>query len=147
MGARSILSRLFRSRSGNVVVETAMLAPIAMAMLVVLTDFGRNLYTASALENAAHAGIYYAMHYPGDYGGMAAAVRKAGGVADNAVIASEAYCECPNGVRVACTGTCDSGKVIWLVSVSVTQSFNTIIPYPGVIMPTQLVGSAVLRVR
>ena len=141
------LLRVWRSERGSAAIELVMVAPVLMIMIIGLVDFGRNLYGAASLENAARTGIQYAQIYPGDGAGLVTTVRSAGGVAADADVAWEAYCVCPNGTRINCSLLCGADKPLWLISVAVSQPYQTIIPYPSLILPATINGSAVLRVR
>ena len=148
MRLRDLFHRLVNTERGNAAVELALAAPVLLLMVVGLVDFGRNLYGAASLENAARTGVQYAQLYPGDGAGIVATVRGAGGVAEDATVNWQAYCVCPDGTPSGCSATCSSeAKPLWLISVTVSQPFRTVIPYTELGLPTTINGNAVIRVR
>lgn len=148
MMVRSFWTRLGGTERGSAIVEMALVMPVLVLMIAGLVDFGRNIYSAASLENAARTGVQYAQLYPGDGPGLLATVQGAGGVANDATVTWEAYCVCPNGARTACDVTCsDTTKPMWLIAVSVSQPFRTLLPYSDFILPTAIGGNAVIRVR
>lgn len=150
MSGRGLFAQVRRADHGSAAVELGLAMPVLLLLVVGLVDFGRNLYGAAALENAARTGVQYAQLYPGDSVGLVAAVRGAGGVADDATVNWQAYCVCPDGTPIACTSTstCTGElKPLWLISVSVTQPFRAIIPFAELGLPATINGSAIVRVR
>jgi len=148
MTPHALWARLGRSERGSAIVEMALVMPVLILMVAGLVDFGRNIYSAASLENAARAGVQYAQLYPGDGPGLVATVQGAGGVANDATVTWEAYCVCPNGARTACDVFCsDTSKPMWLIAVAVSQPFRTVLPYSDFILPTAIGGNAVIRVR
>lgn len=141
------LLRVWRSERGSAAIEMVLVAPVLLVMVVGLVDFGRNLYGAASLENAARTGVQYAQLYPGDGTGLVSTVRSAGGVAADASVTWEAYCVCPNGTRIDCSLLCGADKPLWLIAVAVSQPFQTIIPYSELLLPANINGNAVIRVR
>lgn len=142
------MARLRKAVGGNIAVEFAICAPVALVMLAGLFDFGRGVSDAMQLRSAARAGAEYATRFPSDTEGIRQAVILSGSLdAEATAVASVSFCECADGVSVACTGTCASGVVRTFVRVSVSQPFEGILPYPGIVRPENISSEVVLRVR
>ena len=122
--------------------------PFLLVLLAGLFDFGASMMNAMALEAAARTGAQYALTQPSDSAGIAAVVQAASRLdASTLTITSSSFCECPDGTSVACTDNCGAnGAVLRFVTVQVTQPFTSILPFPAFMRPTQLSGTAVLRV-
>ena len=143
------LRRIGRCRSGTAAIETAAMLPLFAVMLAGLFDFGSSVMNAMALEAAARAGAQYALTQPSDTTGIAAVVSAATRLdATTLTITSSNACECPDGSSVDCTsGTCGAGvTLVRFVTIQVTQPFTSLMPYPSFMRPTQLSGTAVVRV-
>lgn len=134
-----------QDRTGSVAVEFALIAPIMVAIFGIAVDLGRVMYDAMSVSAAARAAAEYARAMPDDAAGIQAAALAGGGLSATAVVSVSSFCECPNRAVVACTDTCLDGEVIKFVAVSVSQNFQTIVPYPGLPDPIPLQGQAVLR--
>src|SRR3954449_11084270 len=87
-----------RSRSGNVAVEFALIAPVAILMLVGITDYGMAVYDRMQLSSAVRAGIQYALHHSANPAIIEQVVMSALTIDHAAVTVTAAeVCECPAG--------------------------------------------------
>jgi Flp pilus assembly protein TadG len=148
--ARSFLQRVGSCRSGGAAIETATILPFFILLLAGLFDFGSSVMNAMALEAAARAGAQYALTQPTDAAGISAVIQAATRLdASTLTVTSSNACECPNGTTgIDCsTGTCGAGVIlVRIVTIQVTQPFTSLLPYPAFMRPTQLTGTAVIRV-
>ena len=142
------LATLARCRSGAATIETAAMLPLFALLLAGLFDFGTGVTNAMALYAAARAGAQYALTQPNDSAGIAAVAAAATRLDPASLtITATSMCECPGGGSVGCGETCGPHVLVHrFVSVRVTLPFTTILPYPGFMRPSQLSGTAVLRV-
>ncbi|MCW5731058.1 MAG: pilus assembly protein [Alphaproteobacteria bacterium] len=132
---------------GNVLVEFAFAVPILVTLLIGLVDFGAGVHDMLGLRSAARAGAEFAVARPTDLDGVTAVVLASTDLKQDAVtVTTTNFCECPNGAAVACDGTC-SGVIREYVRVRVSQPFAPILPYGHLVMPDEIVGEAVVRVR
>jgi hypothetical protein len=121
-------------------------------MFLATADFGRVLYTSITLAHAARAGAQYGTQDNGKSGDFAGMTEAAKGEAQDlgpVSITSQRFCKCPGGTTVNCiTGTCGTyGPPQIFVQVTASQTFNTIIPYPGISNMVSLSRAAILRVQ
>ena len=144
------LRRVAGCRSGGAAIETAAMLPVFAVLLAGLFDFGTSVMNAIALQAAARAGAQYALTQPSDTAGISAVVSAATRLdATTLTITSSNACECPNGTSVDCSASSGCGAGVTLlrfVTIRVTQPFTSLLPYPAFMRPTQLSGSAVVRV-
>jgi len=62
--------KVFVPRSGQTLVEFALILPIFLLVAVVVLDLGRAVYYYSTIYNAAREGTRYGIIYPNDVAGM-----------------------------------------------------------------------------
>ena len=97
-------------RSGNAAVEFALIAPVAMLMLVGVTDYGMAVYDRMQLSSAVRAGIQYAMHHSANPATIEQVVMSALTIDHAAVTVTAAQvCECPGGAAAECDEACPDG--------------------------------------
>jgi Flp pilus assembly protein TadG len=86
------------SEQGSSLIETALLIPFLLLLLLGAVDFGRAFYMAIELAGAAQAGATYGVLKPTDIAGMrAAAASDASEISNLRVSNSEYGCECSDG--------------------------------------------------
>lgn len=144
------------ARRGAVAVELALLAPVLAFMLVGAIDFGNYIYQRMQLKNASRAGAQYAIQSssdPFDNAAIDAVVRAASNIDAGASVTSGAFCGCVDGSESApdslgvCSGTCAGGEFPALfVRVTVSDTFSTLFPYPGIPDTLTLQGQTSLQV-
>lgn len=140
------MRRLLRDHSGAAGVEFALTAPILIAVFAIAIDLGRAAYDGMSLASAARAGVQYARARPDDVAGARATALGGGGLSAEAAVETATFCECPSGDKADCTDSCPDGALFTYVSVSVSQPYRPIFPYPGVPSEVLLQKQAVLRV-
>ena len=138
--------------AGVASVELALLAPMLILLFTGVWDFGRALNESARLASAAHAGALYGTQsaaFAGDTDGIVQAVRNDAADTTNALqVVAQQVCQCPSGGEIDCTGSCGAGGAVRLfVQVQVTDSFQTLFPYPFVSNPMTLSKQATWRVN
>src|SRR5438046_1113442 len=93
----SFFRRLFRSESGNAMVELAVALPLLVLTLIGTVDFARIFYTSIELTNAARAGAQWGaadIASASDTAGMEAAATGAVNISGVTAFAAPALCRC-----------------------------------------------------
>lgn len=151
------LGSVFRkARRGAVTVELALLAPVLAFMLVGAIDFGNYIYQKMQLQNASRAGAQFAVQSssdPFDSAAIDAVVRAASALDAGTSVTVGAFCGCDDGTEStptslgACDGSCAGGDFPRLsVRVTVSNTFSTLFPYPGIPDTLTLQGQTSLQV-
>lgn len=147
---RSLRARYeLAQEDGSSLIETALVLPLLILILVVAVDFGRAYWMMIAVNSAAEAGAVYGVQNPGDAAGMVLAAT-ADAVESNALVPVASYgCECSDGSGVTplCTAapTCSS-NVVNYVEVDTTAVYVSLLAFPGVPNSITMNGKARLRV-
>ncbi len=136
---------------GNALVELALILPVVAVLLTGLVDFGFMAYDAMALNVAARAAAGYGIANPSNGAGIQAAALGATSLSPGNLTVTDA-CQCYDGTAVSCSGPCasadqDNGQSRIYLSVTVTEPYHTLLPWPGLSDPTTLTGTAVLPVE
>jgi Flp pilus assembly protein TadG len=129
----------------------ALIVPLLLVMALGVGDFGRVLYWAITLSQAARAGAQYGAQSnakAADSAGIQqAAVNEAQNIGSISV-SSQRVCECTSGVAVSCTTSCGTyGVPRVFVQVTTSSTFQTIAPYPGVPSTVSLSRTAKIRLQ
>ena len=137
-----------RTRSGNAAVEFALIAPVAMLMLVGVTDYGMAVYDRMQLSSAVRAGIQYAMHHSANPATIEQVVMSALTIDHAAVTVTAAQvCECPGGAATDCDGACPDGARRTFIRIDAVQQHDALFDYPGISNPTTLQAQAFVRIQ
>lgn len=140
----------WRDRRGVSAIEFAIIAPVLIAMMVCITDFGLGYYADTQLSSAAQAGAAYAVQKGYDAAGMSTAAQAASRLSNVGVAPSE-FCGCPgaNGVVSAtCTATCSDGlRAGTFAQVTATTDYTPLISYPGLSAVFHLREQATARLQ
>lgn len=119
----TMLGTLLRDKSGGIALETALVSPILVLLLVGFIDFGMALHHKTQLESAARAGMQQALVAPDPASISAAALAMLQDRSDSTVTVVET-CRC-GAASHSCTGTCPDGfQPAKYISVSVSQPFD-----------------------
>lgn len=125
--------------AGQSIVETALIVPILLILLIASFDGSRALLTATVIQSAVLAGAQYGALSPTnatDASGIAGAVR-------TEVVLPQASSTNPS--VTSSTATDAQGET--RVTVSATFTMTALLPYPGLPSTFQITRSAVLQVR
>jgi Flp pilus assembly protein TadG len=143
-----MLGALRRRRDGNSAVEFALAAPVLVMLAIGTFDYGAAVNLSSTLRGAARAGIQYASAHPTDAAGIQHTVLGAlAAKSDDVGIDARTFCEC-SGAGANCGTACPDGSVNQVfMTVTVTQALVPLMPTTAFLLPSQLAGSATLRVR
>ncbi len=142
--------RALGDQSGNVAVEFALVLPFTALMISGLIEFGMAVNNGTSLENGARSGAQFALEQGLDTAGIVATVAGASNLDPATLaVASQEFYECSDswGTEVA-AGT-DCGVDIPLarfIRVTVTQNYSAFFPFLSSMTPTQMAGSATVRV-
>jgi len=142
---------LLRGEHGASLVETAILLPLFMLLLLGAVDYGRAFYLGIEVAGAAHAGAIYGSRNPTDTAGMKAAAQDDAQDVPNLTVATPTSdCECPDGSNytTGCTTnpTCANGlSPVYRLKVTVTGNYTPLIPWPGIPSPISFTSSASMR--
>src|SRR5579862_1763154 len=134
-------------RSGQTVVEMAMLLPLLLLLMVGIIEIGRYAYFDILISNAARAGAQYgaqSLIQAADVAGIRTAAQNDGLAA--MTITSQQECGCNAGAL----GGCPSGGVCPLplvyVKVTATDTYNSLFRYPGIPRSLTLTSTVTMRV-
>ena len=122
------MCRVWRELDGNIAIEIALVAPILLAVLVGVTDYGRAALADMRLKSAIRAGLEYAQIKPDDASTIVAVVKTAAKDPD-LLVTTEFSSQCANGTVAQCTATCADGLTPGgYVSISAQQTFTPLFP-------------------
>lgn len=147
-GLMKIVSACSR-HDGSSILETALVMPVLLVLVMGTVDFGRAYYVAIEVASAAHAGAVYGIQNPTDTAGMEAA-SKLDAPDISALTPVATYgCECSDGSAAvaSCTAppACTYNYVNY-VSVTTTTIYTPLVPYPGIPHSLTLTSTARMRV-
>jgi Flp pilus assembly protein TadG len=141
--------RCLRDKSGVGAIEFAVIAPLLILMLVGMSDLGLGIYANMQVDGAAQYGAQYALVNGYDPSAITSAVKTSTDLSPLTVTPSQfPGCAGSNGVMLQAMsgGVCGDGSNSGtFVRVSVTHSYTTLIPYPG--MPSSFTLSSQSTVR
>jgi Flp pilus assembly protein TadG len=141
-----------RSVRGNISVELALVLPFLLLLVMGAYDFGRGFTEKLRLNNAARAGVQYALAHPqaADNELMNGATQSAQEDAEDGTLAvvPNIYRKCLDDVVVLPTESCSGGEVpMRYIEVDVSKPFELMFDYPMTTGSMTLTGYAELRVR
>jgi Flp pilus assembly protein TadG len=153
---RRRLAGLARAKGGSAVLEFALGAPLLIALLVPVVDFGIAYSEQIRVQNAAQAGAQYAILHLWSSASPAAI--------SNAVLAASTVsmltaspapiqtCGCPSGSAVTlaptCSSTCSDGQLAgYYVTVSAQAPYISVMPYTVLQQPMTLAAQSMVRIR
>jgi Flp pilus assembly protein TadG len=146
------LGRMLRERDGTSAVEFAIVAPFLVALLVPIVDLGMGFYTKMQVQNAAQAGVQYAILR----GWNSSAIQNAETAATTlssitALPAPTQSCNCLSGTSmtaISCSSTCPDGSTPGVyVTVNAQASYSTLVPYPQLDSPVTLKAQSTVRIQ
>lgn len=151
-GRKTKKDRVSRTQRGTAAVEMALALPLFLCLLAGLLEIGFAAREAMQAQNAAEAGVGYAVQNGWNAAAIATAVENA--TTSSQVTADPApalFCGCPGAggvTAVSCNGdTCSDGAVPGeYVRVGASIPHTTIIGYLGLPIPDTLTATAVVRI-
>jgi hypothetical protein len=139
-------------RSGNAAIEFALAAPILFILLIGTAEVGLVMYHAMQVHNSVEAGALYAMTNGFDPPGIAAAVANSTGT--QGIVTTpvpQSFCGCPDAgglLAAPCDSQCaDGGPPGQYVRINAALAHQTILPYPGLPLPTTLTAQSIVRLN
>ena len=148
--ARSILAarrgRIGSQRSGQTVVELALLLPLLLLLMVGVIEIGRYAYFDILVSNAARAGAQYgaqSLIQAADVNGITTAAQNDG--LNTMAITAIQQCGCAAGALGACPSGAVCPQPLTYVKVTATDTYNSLFNYPGI--PRQLTLSSTVTMR
>lgn len=153
------LSKSKGRRRGSVTVELALSVPMLMLMMAGAADFARLFYHAVTLDNASNTGAFYGAQnvvLSADYAGMVLVAKEDAQDLTAVSATPDRFCDCPNKTEVDCfTGKCTGfyggtglyGTPRSYTKVAVEQTFEPLLPWPGIPNPVVVRDTAFMRVR
>jgi Flp pilus assembly protein TadG len=145
---RASLGALKNNR-GNAAVEFGLISAALMLLGLAGADYALAMTKAIDLREAARAGVQYAVRQWNDSAGISTVAKSATKQNPNSLtVNSSTFCQCNDGTSTTCgSGTCSDGTERQFVTVTVSMPNQTIISYPGTVIPTTLTGAATLRIH
>jgi Flp pilus assembly protein TadG len=137
------------SRSGQTVVELAMLLPLLLVLCVGAIEIGRYAYFDILIANAARAGAQYgaqSLIQAADLNGITAAAQNDG--LNGMTVAAIQQCTCPGGTPGACpTGApaCTQQQVY--VQVTTSDTYDSLFGFSWLPVPKQMFLTSTVTMR
>jgi Flp pilus assembly protein TadG len=127
------LLRIADSEQGASLVETAVMVPFLMLILLAVVDFGRIYYLANEVEGAAQAGAVYGAQDITDTTGMTNVAKDNAPDVSGLSVTSSYGCECSDGTHssASCTTpptTC-SVNMVYYATVATSVSYTPLFPW------------------
>jgi Flp pilus assembly protein TadG len=146
----TLLGALCRADDGVGAVEFAIIAPIMVLFCVGIADLGIGVYTKTQVNNAAQYGAEYALLNGFDADAISSAVKNSTSLS-NLNVSPTQTCGCPSStgmVASSCSTTCSDGsKAGSFAQVQVTDTYTTLIPYPGLPASFTLTAQSTARLQ
>ena len=141
---------LSRGEQGSSLLELALLTPVLLLLLLGAVDFGRAYYLTVELAGAADAAALYGSQNPTDTAGMQTTAQDDAPDVPNLSVGTPTYgCECSDGTgySATCSSTpsCPSNNEVYRVNVTVTATYRTLFPWPGIPSSMSFSSSASMR--
>jgi Flp pilus assembly protein TadG len=147
---RSTLLRGLRSGRGNVLVETSMLLPVLVTLLIAAYEIAAAAYTSVEVSNAALAGVQYGAQSAATAGDTKGIQTAASNDAPNITLGTTTVshsCICANGAASTCQPTdCSGSATITILTVKTQATFAPVLHMPGIPSSFTMYGQAVQKV-
>lgn len=136
--------------SGQSLLETALVAPFLVVILLGAAEFGRLAYAAIEVSNAASAGARYGAQNgatASDTSGISNAAANDAGNLSGLSTTSSISCICSDGSSASCTdnSACLTSNIEESVTVNTQVSFSPLIHLPGFPATYTLKGQAIQK--
>jgi Flp pilus assembly protein TadG len=135
--------------AGQALLETALVFPILLALLIGAAEFARVAYAAIEVANAARAGVQYGAQSgftAADTTGIATAASKDAANVTGLVTTSSVACICSNGNASTCLNTdCPNSHKEEILTVNTQATMDPLIHVPGLPRTYTLKGRAIQK--
>jgi TadE-like protein len=137
--------------SGGVAAEFALVAPIIILLATGIADFGMLASNSTALTAAVRIGTEYARFHATDTVGIRNSMQSSMSFMPTLTFPASfpQSCECDNKSFIACSESCATtgrpGPNRVFITISATQAFAPLVPWPGV--PNLLTATAQIRLQ
>ncbi len=139
---------LAKHQEGNSLIETALVLPVLLLMLVGAVDIGRAFRAAMIVNAAARTGAAYGIHHPTDTAGMVLAAQTDTSTLVTVVPTAKYGCECSDGssaiLSCASEPSCTMNSVYY-VEVDTAATYTPMLPWPGIPSTIPLSAKVTLR--
>jgi len=135
--------------SGQALVETALIFPLLVAVLIGAAEFARVAYAAIEVANAARAGAQYGAqsgYTASDTTGIATAASKDAANVTGLTTTSSYACVCSDGGASTCANTdCANSHIEEILTVNTQATIDPLIHVPGLPHTYTLKGQAIQK--
>ena len=135
--------------AGQALVETALIFPMLVALLIGAAEFARVAYAAIEVANAARAGVQYGAQSgsnASDSTGIATAASKDAANVTGLVTTSSIACICSDGTASTCANTdCASSHTEEILTVNTQATIDPLIHVPGLPRTYTIKGKAIQK--
>jgi hypothetical protein len=143
----AVRRRTRSSRSGQTVVELALLLPLLLVLCVGVIEIGRYAYFDILIANAARAGAQYgaqSLIQAADQGGIQAAAQSDG--LHGMTVTSMQQCGCPGATPGACPNTGPCVQQVY-VQVTASDSYDSLFGFTWLPIPNPINLSSTVTMR
>lgn len=140
-----------RRGAGQALVETAIILPVLLLMMLAAVEMGRAAYTDIVVVGAAHAGALYGAQNNANAAndaGMEQAAKNDGAEVNGLTAVATHVCACSSGASAPdCSlSDCVGSRLLEYVQVKTSAVFTPMCSYPGLPAAMTLHGQAVVAV-
>ena len=140
--------RALQADRGSSILETAIVLPILLLLVMGVVDIGRAIYLANEVAGAAHAGALYGSVHASDTTNMVNAAKLNGPDVPGLIVNASWGCECWDGsspsANCSSTPSC-STNVVYYATVNASALYSTLFPWKGIQSSFPLSSSATMR--
>jgi Flp pilus assembly protein TadG len=139
--------RVRSPKTGQTVLELALLLPVLLVLCVGVIEFGRYAYFDILISNAARAGAQYgaqSLIQAADKNGIQTAARSDG--LNGMTVTPTQLCGCPGGTPGACPNTAPCVQQVY-VQVTASDSYDSLFGFRWLPVPTQINLSSTVTMR
>jgi Flp pilus assembly protein TadG len=143
------LLNILRSERGTSLVETALLVPSLLMVMVGAIDFGRAYYLADEIAGAAQAGAVYGSQNITDTTGITNTANDNAPDVSGLTVTPSWGCECSDGTEssTSCSSTptgC-SANVVYYATVTASATYTPVFPWKGISNSITIARSSTMR--
>jgi Flp pilus assembly protein TadG len=143
------LLNILRSEQGTSLIETALLVPSLLMVMVGAIDFGRAYYLANEIAGAAQAGAVYGSQNITDTTGITNTATDNAPDVSGLNVTPSWGCECSDGTKASTscssTPTGCSANVVYYATVTASATYTPIFPWKGISSSISIARSSTMR--